>query len=116
MNAHVPSALANRERGLHRLKKIQPLGLVPKPGQRRPRQGIEDPAAGAAPIALKPLGASVPMKLCVCAVRALRRSVETGLNPRRRTAVTRLTQHLNKPVALLETPLLVISLSDNALK
>lgn len=100
MNANVPSALANRERGLHRLKKVQPLGLVSKPRQRRSRQGIEGPAAGAAPIALKPLGASVPMKLCVCAVRALRRSVETGLNPRHGMTLTRLTQHLNKPVAL----------------
>jgi hypothetical protein len=40
------------------------------------------------------------MKLCVCAVRALRRSVETGLNPRHGMTLTRLTQHLNKPVAL----------------
>lgn len=100
MNADVPGALANGQRGLHRLKKIPPLRLVPKPRQRRPRQGIEGLAAGAAPIALKPLRLTVPMKVCVCAVRALRRGVETGLNSRRRMAITRLTQHLHKPVAL----------------
>ena len=40
------------------------------------------------------------MDAFVRAVRALRRSLETSLNPRRRMAVTRLTQYLNKPVAL----------------
>lgn len=98
MHAARARGLSHRLRREHLLQKIEPLALVPQPGQWRAGERIERLATRPTAVTLQAIGLSMPVNPVMPAVRAFRRRLEVALNASGRFALAAgLPQRLNQP-------------------